>query len=238
MTPRLMKQFYPWADGIVVVSDGVRNDLSDLTGIPYDRISVIYNPSVVKEEVQAKAKTTLDHPWFEANQPPVLVAVGRLQIQKDYPTLLRAFAQVRRSRAVKLVILGEGRERSKLEGILRELDLEQDESQPGFVENPYPFMAKASLFILSSRWEGLPTVLIEALCCGTPAVSTDCPSGPREILKDGRYGKLVPVGDSDSLAQAIEETLDGNATKPPPESWSPYELQSVVSRYASLFAAS
>ena len=238
MTPRLIKRFYPWANGIVVVSQGVRDDLSDLTGISRERITVIYNPSVVEAEVLAKAQSPLDHPWFEPGGPPVLVAVGRLQQQKDYPTLLHAFAQVRRGREARLVILGEGRERSKLELLIGELGLEHDVSLPGFVENPYAYMSKASLFVLSSRWEGLPTVLVEALCCGTPAVATDCPSGPREILKDGHYGELVPVGDADAFARAIEATLDGNRPHPPAESWRPYELESVVTKYVSLFSES
>ena len=236
MTPRLIKRFYPWANGIVVVSQGVRDDLSQLTGIPRERITVIYNPSVVKAEVLAKAQASLDHPWFGAGRPPVLVAVGRLQQQKDYPMLIRAFAQVRRGRAARLVILGEGRERSKLELLVEELGLEQDVSLPGFVENPYAYMSQASLFVLSSKWEGLPTVLVEALCCGTPAVATDCPSGPREILKDGQYGQLVPVGDADALARAIEVSLDGNRLRPPAESWHPYELESVVTQYVSLLS--
>lgn len=234
VTPRLIKRFYPWADGIVVVSQGVRDDLAQLTGIPCERITVIYNPSVVSAEVREKAQAPLDHPWFRPAQPPVLVAVGRLQMQKDYPTLIHAFAKVRQTRPVRLVILGEGRERSKLESLIEELGLVQDVSLPGFVMNPYAYIARSSLFVLSSRWEGLPTVLIEALCCGTPAVSTDCPSGPREILKDGQYGQLVPVGDVDSLAQAIAVSLNGKTPSPPPESWRPYELGTVTKQYLNL----
>ena len=115
---------------------------------------------------------------------------------------------------MRLLILGEGKEREPLEELIQKLGLEKDVSLPGFVMNPYAYMARSSLFVLSSRWEGLPTVLIEALCCGTPVVSTDCPSGPREILKDGQYGQLVPVGDVDALARAIEATLDSKASKP------------------------
>ena len=238
MTPQLIKRFYPWANGIVVVSQGVRDDLSQLTDIPNERIKVIYNASVVESEVSEKAQAPLDDPWFELGQPPVLISVGRLQKQKDYPTLIHAFAQVRKTQMVRLVILGEGRERSRLESLIEKLGLEQDVSLPGFVANPYAYIAKASLFILSSRWEGLPTVLIEALCCGTHVVSTDCPSGPREILKDGLYGQLVPVGDANALARAIEMSLDGNTSDPPAESWRPYELKSVVSQYVNLLSGS
>lgn len=238
MTPRLIRRFYPWANGIVAVSQGVRDDLSQLTDIPGERITVIYNPSVVRDEVREKSRAPLDHPWFGPGQPPVLIAVGRLQIQKDYPTLIRAFARVRQTRMARLVILGEGPKRSMLESLVEDLGMEQDVSLPGFVINPYAYLAQASLFVLSSRWEGLPTVLIEALCCGTPVVSTDCPSGPREILKDGQYGRLVPVGDADALASAIETSLEENTPSPPSESWLPYELESVVSQYVDLLAGS
>jgi len=238
LVPWLIKRFYPWANGIVVVSQGVRDDLAELTSIARDRIQVIYNPSVVSADVHKKAQAHLDHPWFKPDQPPVLLAVGRLQAQKDYPMLIRAFAQVRKARPVRLVILGEGKERPLLEALIQELDLEQDVSLPGFVMNPCAYMARARLFVLSSRWEGLPTVLIEALCCGASVVATDCPSGPREILKDGQYGQLVPVRDVHAFARAIETTLDGKIPKPPPESWRPYELETVVGQYINLLLES
>lgn len=238
ITPQLMNRFYPWADGIVVVSNGVRDDMAQATGIPRELITVIYNPSVVGSEVKKKAQEPVDHPWFAPGQPPVLVAVGRLQPQKDYPTMLQAFAKVRRSQPAKLVILGEGKERPMLESLIKELNLTQDVDLPGFVSNPYAYLARASLFVLSSRWEGLPTVLIEALCCGTPVVSMDCPSGPREILRDGLYGPLVPVGDVNGLADAIETALNGEALTPPPESWQPYEIDTVVSQYLDLLLGS
>lgn len=234
MTPRLIKRFYPWANGIVVVSQGVREDLTQLTNIPEERINVIYNPSVMGTDVLEKAQVPINHPWFEPGQPPVLVAVGRLQIQKDYPTLIKAFDRVRRTLPVRLLILGEGKERPLLEQLIDELGLKKDVQLPGFVTNPYAYMANASLFVLSSRWEGLPTVLIEALCCGTPVVATDCPSGPREILQNGRYGRLVPVGDVDALAQAIIKSLNNDLQKPPLESWQPYELETVTKQYVNL----
>jgi glycosyltransferase involved in cell wall biosynthesis len=238
LTPGLIKRFYPWANGIVVVSQGVRDDLAQLTNLARERITVIYNPSVVRTEVLEKAKVSLEHPWFKPNQPPVVLAVGRLQIQKDYPTLIRAFAQVRQTQPVRLLILGEGSERPLLEALIKELGLEQDVSLPGFVMNPYAYMARAALFVLSSRWEGLPTVLIEALCCGTAVVSTDCPSGPREILSDGKYGQLTAVGDVDALARAIEMTLADKRASPPAESWQPYDLETVVSQYTTLLLGS
>ncbi len=234
LTPPLMRRFYPWASGIVVVSRGVRDDMVQATKIPPERITVIHNPSVVKAEVLEKAKAPLDHPWFGAGQSPVLLAVGRLQAQKDYPTLVQAFAQVRKIRPARLLILGEGKERPMLEALIKRLGLQHEVGLPGFVMNPFAYLARASVFVLSSRWEGLPTVLIEALCCGTRVVSTDCPSGPREILKDGEYGPLVPVGDTGALAHAIDDALSAQTPAPPPESWWPYELETVVSQYRTL----
>jgi glycosyltransferase involved in cell wall biosynthesis len=234
---RLVRCFYPWADGIVAVSKGVGDDLARVAGIPRERIQVIYNP-VVTPELRKKAQDSLDHPWFQPGQPPVLLAVGSLTAQKDFTTLIRTFAQVRETRLVRLLILGEGQERLALEALVRQLGLEQDVSLPGFVANPYSYMARASLFVLSSRWEGLPTVLIEALYCGIPLISTDCPSGPREILRDGQYGQLVPVGDVNALAWAIETTLAGKAPRPPQESWRPFELEVVVDQYINTLLGS
>lgn len=237
LTPGLIKRFYPWADAVIGNSQGVVDDLSQVTGLPRERIKMLYNP-VVTPEVREKAQASLDHPWFKSDQPPVLLAVGRLQVQKDYPTLIRAFAQVRQTQPVRLLILGEGSERPLLEALIKELGLEQDVSLPGFVMNPYAYMARAALFVLSSRWEGLPTVLIEALCCGTPVVATDCPSGPREILSDGKYGQLTAVGDVDALARAIAMTLADKRSSPPAESWHPYDLETVVSQYTTLLLGS
>ena len=233
LMPQLIKRFYPWADGIVAVSKGVADDLAQVAAIPREHIQVIYNP-IVTTELRKKANAPLSHPWFDRGQPPVLLAVGRLVPQKDFPTLVRAFASVRVSRRMKLLILGEGRERHALEMLIRELGLEQDVDMPGFVANPYPYMARASIFVLSSRWEGLPGVLIEALCCGAPIIATDCPSGPREILADGAYGELVPVGDEVALARAIETTLDREAPHPSHKSWQPFETEGVVNRYIDM----
>jgi glycosyltransferase involved in cell wall biosynthesis len=230
---RLIRWSYPWADGIVAVSKGVADDLAQQIGISRERIQVIHNP-IITPELWEKAQAPLEHPWFGPGELPVVLAVGRLHPQKDYPTLLEAFAQVRQTRPARLLILGEGEERSKLEALIRQLGLEQDVSLPGFVQNPYAYMARASAFVLSSRWEGLPSVLIEALYCGAPLVATDCPSGPREILADGQYGKLVPVGDVKALAGAIEVALAGGTASPPQESWQPYALKTVVDQYCRL----
>lgn len=233
LIPPLARIFYPWADGIVAVSNGVADDLAQITGIPRERVRVIHNP-VVTSELMDKAKAPLNHPWFEPGQPPVVLAVGRLAAEKDFPTLIRALALVRKDGPVRLLILGEGEDRKPLEVLVEQLGLQADVSLPGFMTNPFAFMAKASLFVLSSKWEGLPSALIEALYCGTPLISTDCPSGPREILAGGEYGRLVPVGDVTQLANAIKSTLADGRPIQPHESWQPYELENVVDQYVSI----
>jgi glycosyltransferase involved in cell wall biosynthesis len=228
----LIHQNYPSADVIAAVSEGVADDLSRFARLPRNRIQVIHNP-IITPELKVKVKEELDHPWFKPGEPPVILSVGRLNPQKDFPLLIKAFARVRQSLPARLLILGEGPERAALVSLVKQLGLEEHVSLPGFVANPYPYMAHASVYVLSSRWEGLPTVLAEALYCGAPLVATDCPSGPREILRDGLYGKLVPVGDIDGLVQAIQTTLEGNVIHPPLESWEPYELDTIVSQYLS-----
>ena len=231
--PRLARWFYPWADGIVAVSNGVANDLSQLTNIPLDRIQVIYNP-IVTSDLFEKSKSIIEHPWFNSGEPPVVLAVGRLTNQKAFDVLIRAFAKVRKNHQVRLLILGEGEERLLLETLIRDYELGQDISMPGFVPNPYPFMAHAACFVLSSRWEGLPTVLVEAMSLGAPIISTDCPSGPREILLNGKYGQLVPVDDPCALAAAISTTLTTNVLPPSKESWEPFSLETVVDKYIAI----
>lgn len=202
----LMKRFYPWADGIIAVSEGVEKDIRHFIKVPSQKISTIYNP-VVTEEMLIKSREPVPHPWFTEGMPIVL-GVGRLTKQKDFATLIRAFAELRQTRPAKLVILGEGEDRVALQGLVDKLALTRDVDMPGFVDNPFAYMANANIFVLSSAWEGLPGVLIQALACGCPTVSTDCPSGPSEVLEGGRYGELVPVGDAKEMAAAIIRTLD------------------------------
>jgi glycosyltransferase involved in cell wall biosynthesis len=211
----LLRRAYLKADAIVAVSDGVANDLASYAGIPRDRITTAYYP-VVGPDLLAKAGEPLDHPWFAAGQPPVVLGAGRLDPQKDFATLIRAFARVRARRPARLMILGAaaaGSEHAaRLTTLASELGIGHDVAMPGFAHNPLAFMSRSSVFVLSSTYEGLGVVVIEALACGTPVVSTDCPSGPREILDHGRFGPLVPVGDDAALAGAIETVLDD----PPP----------------------
>lgn len=231
--PRLAKYIYRWADSVVGVSQGVVDDLVDSVGVPQDLVKVIFNPGITPE-LRKKAQAPLDHPWFQPGEPPVVVAVGRLSMQKDFPNLITAFARLRQSRPARLLILGEGDQRRMLEKLAGDLGVEQDVALPGFVENPYPYIVNASVYVLSSLWEGLPTVLVEALYCGPPIVATDCPSGPREILRNGDFGRLVPVGDPEVLAEAIGDALDGKISRPPRESWQPYDIETVVDQYVDL----
>jgi len=207
LMPLWIRSFYPWAHAVVAVSQGVAEDLVRITGIPKEKVRVIYNP-VVTPELFAKAEEPLEHPWFAPGEPPVVLGVGRLTAAKDFTTLIRAFALVRRECRARLMILGEGEERPKLEALVRELDLEDDVALPGFVENPYKYMKRAGVLVLSSAWEGFGNVLVEAMALGTPVVSTDCPNGPAEILEGGKWGKLVPVGDVEALARAILVGMD------------------------------
>jgi len=214
LLPGLMRRAYGQADAVVAVSDGVADDLARVTGLPRGRIRTIHNP-VVGPELEALSREPVRHPWLAPGQPPVVLSAARLTVQKDLPTLLRAFALLRARRAVRLLILGalptpERTEASigELRGLAYRLGVGAAVELPGFVANPYAWMARAALFALSSAWEGFGNVLVEAMACGCPVVSTDCPSGPAEILAGGRHGPLVPVGDAEALAAAMARALD------------------------------
>lgn len=203
----VVARMYPYADALAAVSDGVADDLARTARLARESISTVHNP-VVTPALAARAAEPPPHPWFEAmSGMPVLVAAGRLVAQKNFSLLLHAFARFRARRAARLVVLGEGRERPRLEALAKALGVADDVAFPGHVANPYAAFSRAALFVLSSDWEGLPTVLVEALACGCPVVSTDCPSGPAEILEGGRYGQLVPCGDAAALSEAIGHAL-------------------------------
>jgi glycosyltransferase involved in cell wall biosynthesis len=206
LRPFYTSLFYRLADQIVAISEGVADDLVVCTGIDRSRISVIYNP-IELFEVLSEAAQPLDDPWFQAGEPPVVLGAGRLTKAKDFPTLIRAFARLRLRHEIRLVILGEGEDRPRLEALIRELEIERDVALPGFVRNPFAYMARARVFALSSAWEGFGNALLEALACGTPVVSTNCSSGPAEILDNGAYGILVPVGNHVALADALAQAL-------------------------------
>jgi glycosyltransferase involved in cell wall biosynthesis len=203
-----MRLAFPRADGLVCVSRGAADDLARFGWVDRGRISVIYNP-VVKAHVEPTAIAAPIEPkdWCVGNHRRVL-AVGSLKEIKDYFTLLRAFGTLRQGLDVKLLILGEGQCRSALQAESVKLGIQDSVFMPGFAIDPEPYFAHADLHVLSSTSEGLGNVIIEALAAGTPVVSTDCPHGPREILEDGKYGRLVPVGDVRSLCEAMAASLD------------------------------
>jgi glycosyltransferase involved in cell wall biosynthesis len=205
--PLLLHLFYRQADALVAVSQGVADDLACVARIPREKIKSIYNPFPV-DEIVCLGSQLPSHPWFGLGKTPVVLAVGRLTAQKDHSTLLRAYAALRSRRPVRLVILGEGEERARLLALADELGIRSDVDLPGFTDNPYSYMTHCRVLVLSSIWEGFGNVLVEALACGTQVVSTDCPSGPAEILENGTYGRLVPVGDVKAMAKAIESALD------------------------------
>jgi glycosyltransferase involved in cell wall biosynthesis len=205
--PRVMKRFFPRADLILGPSRGVSDDVREITGISPDKFGVIHNP-VFRPEITQLSRETPSHPWLVESDIPVIIGAGKLKPQKDFETLLRAFALVRAQRPVRLIILGQGPKKQELMELAVQLGISDDFQLPGHVKNPYACFSHASVFVLSSAWEGLPNVLIEAMACGCPVVSTDCPSGPFEILDEGKFGKLVPLSDPEKMAQAIVETLD------------------------------
>lgn len=206
--PLAMRLFYRFADGYIAVSTDVLHDLAQLVPSAVPRGKVIYNP-VVDDGLLIKAEEEVDHPWFEEHADvPVVLSVGRLDPFKDHDLLIAAFEKVRARRPAQLVVIGDGRERMRLDQLVAASPYSSSIQLLGFESNPYKYMSRASVLVLSSRFEGLGNVLVEALACGCPVVSTDCPSGPREILEDGKWGRLVPVGDRDRLAEAISETLD------------------------------
>jgi glycosyltransferase involved in cell wall biosynthesis len=205
--PFLMKCLYRLADYIVAVSSGVADDLSTCLEIPRNKIIVIYNP-IINESLYYKATNDSNLPSYFNSCFKIVLSVGRLTAAKDFSTLIQAFSRVRNKLNAKLLILGEGELRSDLQDLINNLSLQNDVILNGFVDNPYIYMKNASVFVLSSKWEGLPTVLVEALACGTQVISTNCPSGPSEILEDGKYGMLVPVGDVELLSEAIYNSLN------------------------------
>ena len=212
VTSQLARHLYRFADRVAAVSEGVADSVRRETSVDDDDVAVLYNPIELDEIRTTAADPVAEEsvrPWLESDRFETLFTVGRIESQKDIPTLLRAFRRVREQRPnARLVVAGTGSRRDRLVSMAEDLGLGDVVAFPGYVENAYAYMSRADLFVLSSRHEGLPTVLLEALACGCPIVSTDCPSGPREILEGGRYGPLVPVEDPAALAEAILGALD------------------------------
>ena len=227
---------YPLADAVVAVSGGVAESVRRSLGVDAGRVRTIYNP-VPADRIRRLAREEVTHPWFADGEPPVVLSVGREAPSKDYPTLVEAFGLARREVGSRLVILGKlsAPYRTRLKSLARGHGVEGDLGFVDFDENPYRYMRRAGLLALSSRSEGLPTVILEALACGTPAVSTDTPCGPREIL--GGFGDLPPMGDAPALARALVATLRGE--RPPAEALraraADFSVEKVVDAYLELF---
>jgi glycosyltransferase involved in cell wall biosynthesis len=204
--PFFIRHFYGRADCVLGISSGVADAAAKLLGVDTSKVPVIPNP-VIAPGFKQMLQEEPEHPWFHDGGAPVVLAAGRLTKQKDYPTLFRAFQLLRQRRLARLLVIGDGEERKDLEKLAQDLGISEHLAMPGFIRNPYCWMKRAHLFVLSSRWEGFANVVAEALACGVPVVSTDCPSGPGEILNGGVFGRLVQVGDANALAQAMDESI-------------------------------
>ncbi len=209
-----MRLMFPFAESRVVVSSGARNDIARISGLLPEQFTVLNNPVVGCEVSESIGFEQVAEDWWNWIGPKIL-AVGSLRKDKDFATLLRAFERIQEESGARLLILGEGGMRIELEQLATELGVIDRLSMPGFTVNPTPYFERADLFVLSSTAEGLPTVIIEALAVGTPIVSTDCPSGPREILEEGRFGTLVRMGDPEKLAKAMQDSLSSEHDSDP-----------------------
>ncbi len=226
-----MGRLYPYAEQVIVPSAGAADDMAHYTGLARGHIRVVPTP-IVPASLFNKPLPRPDHPWIGDPEYPLILSVGELSGRKGFDTLIRAFALLRARRPARLMILGKGSARERLIALAGGLGVADDVALPGFVPEPYAYMAHADLFAFSSVREGLPLVLVEALAVGTPVVSTDCPSGPREVLEGGRYGPLVPVGDPDALGAAMAATLDSRLpAETLREAARPYEIEAATDAY-------
>jgi glycosyltransferase involved in cell wall biosynthesis len=200
----LATALYRTADAIVAVSEGARDDLANYYHLPIERIKTIYNPVMI-DEIRRQADEQVSLPGSDTAIR--LISVGSLSEQKDISTAIRALAHLRDTHDVELLLLGKGEQQEQLETLATELNVDNYVHFLGFVDNPFPYMRAADALVLSSKYEGFGHVIVEAIACGTPVVATDCPGGPSEIIDDGTYGQLVPVGDHEALSEAITATL-------------------------------
>lgn len=230
----LMSWAYRKANGIVAVSNGVADALTNELKIDRNKITTIYNP-IFSEDLIKRSQELILHPWINKTAPPLILGVGRLAPQKDFKTLIHAFKQVLEKKDCNLIILGEGELRPELEKLIKSLNLDDNVQLPGFVDNPYAWMSHADLFVLSSIREGFGNVIVEAMACGTPIVSTDCPSGPYEILEGGKWGELVPSSDSNLLAEAIIKSLNSPTQKDVKTRAAFFSVDNAVDQYLDIF---
>jgi glycosyltransferase involved in cell wall biosynthesis len=225
-----VRRVYPRASALITASSGVADDLVEAAGLDGLPVRAIPN-TIITPSMFEQAREPVDHPWLAERDQPIVLAVARLADQKDLPTLLRALRIARETRPMRLIILGKGPRKEAVEREIADLGLRDCVHLAGHVPNPYAWMRQADLLALSSAWEGSPNVLIEALALGTPVVSTDCPSGPREILEGGRHGRLVPVGDAAALARAMLETLDDPIRPDPAEATARFTADNAARQY-------
>ena len=237
LNQQVIKYLYPKADAVVAPSRGVAQDILRFAPNLSGRIQVIYNP-VINEHLYRLCQEPVEHPWFSSKAVPVVLAVGRLVEQKGFDTLIQAFSRIQKVTEAHLVILGEGEKRASLEEMITHLGLSNSVCMLGFQPNPFKYMHRADVFVLSSRHEGLPNVLIQAMACGCPIVSTDCPSGPDEILNGGKFGELVPVDDVEAMAGAILRVLQGNRKSVPEEWLQQFEVERITDQYLRLLLES
>lgn len=216
-------RLYARASSVIGVSQGVVDDLAQHTRIPKNKLRVVYNP-VITPHLKQAMNEPINHKWLQDKSIPVVLGAGHFLPLKGFDVLIEAFSHVVAKQPARLIIIGEGKQREMLTALIQKLGLEDCVDLPGFADNPYAYMKQADVFTLSSRSEGLPTVLIEAMACGCPVVSTDCPSGPREILNNGEYGKLVPVENPEALAEAILQSLS--------EEYDPSKVQERIEQFA------
>lgn len=231
-----MRYLYRFADAIISPSEGAAQDMANFARLPRERVTVIPNP-IDRDRLCRLAEEPIDHPWFQNDDIPVVIGLGELTQRKGFDTLIRAFSILRQERAARLVIIGRGTGMPELEKLAQEMDLVDDVQFLGFIANPFPYLGKAGLFVQASRYEGFGMALLEALSLGIRVVATDCPSGPREILRDGLFGKLVPVGNVAAMADAMEQSLDSS---PDPslamEAITPYTLDRITDMYLETLA--
>lgn len=235
---QLIQWTYPRANAVVAVSEGVRRDLIRYFGIEADKVHTIHN-AIIHLRLHEMGCGEISHRWFGPQKVPVIIAVGRLSVEKDYPTLIRAFYLLRQKQSARLLILGEGSERAGLQMLVGELGLGQDVELAGFAANPYAFMRQSAAYALSSTFEGFGNVIVEALALGCRVVCTDCPTGPTEILRGGEFGRLVPVGDSVAMAEALLQAVEEGALPRPPSldtHLQQFEFPDVTAKYLHLFA--
>lgn len=238
ITGKFMKYLYPKADAIVAVSEGIKRDLVSHFDIAPEKVKVIYNPVDIRE-IELLSREEVDHPWF-MEKIPVIISVGRLTRQKGYPYLIKAFSLVKRSFECRLVIIGDGEDLGKLVEMVKGMHLENHIAFLGFKKNPFKYLIRSSLFVLSSLYEGFGNVIVEAMALGLPVISTDCPSGPSEIIQDGKNGILVPVKDEGALSGAIESILTdgglrGRLSEEARKRARAFALNGIVEEYRSIF---